>query len=84
MAHVEPAMNTLGGLDSLERTKRQECALELLPFDRVPYLVGPAVLILKVRTLLVPMNIKVNKCPRCLQPNETQEHILKCPHSGAH
>jgi hypothetical protein len=60
MARVEPAMNTLGGLDLLERTKRQECVLELLPFDRVPYLVGPAVLILKVRTVLVPLNIKAN------------------------
>jgi hypothetical protein len=59
-ARVEPAMNTLGGLDLLERTKRQECALELLPFDRVPYLVGPAVLILKVRMVLVPLNIKAN------------------------
>jgi hypothetical protein len=59
-ALVEPAMNTLGGLDSLERTKRQECTLELLPFDRVPYLVGPAVLILKVHMVLVPLNIKAN------------------------
>jgi len=25
-----------------------------------------------------------HKCPRCLDPNETEEHILMCPHLGAH
>jgi hypothetical protein len=25
-----------------------------------------------------------HKCPRCHEPNETQEHILKCHHIGAH
>jgi hypothetical protein len=25
-----------------------------------------------------------HKCPRCLEPNETQEHLLQCRHIGAH
>jgi hypothetical protein len=26
----------------------------------------------------------LHKCPRCLEPNETQEHLLQCRHIGAH
>jgi hypothetical protein len=39
---------------------------------------------LAARSPRYPNTVNAHKCPQCLQPNETQEHILKCPHTGAH
>jgi hypothetical protein len=36
------------------------------------------------KSKISPDAVDAHKCPQCLQPNETQEHILKCPHTGAH
>jgi hypothetical protein len=58
MASVKPAVNALGSLDAFERSKGQECTLEVLPVDRVPCLVRPAMLILKKFFLLAPLNMK--------------------------
>jgi hypothetical protein len=57
---VKPAVNALGSLDVLERSKGQECTLELLPVNRVPCLVRPAMLILKIFSLLAPLNMKTH------------------------
>jgi hypothetical protein len=35
------------------------------------------------KSKISPDAVDAHKCPQCLQPNETQEHILKCPHAGA-
>jgi hypothetical protein len=53
-ASVKPAVNAL----AFERSKGQECTLEVLPVDRVPCLVRPAMLILKKFFLLAPLNMK--------------------------
>ena len=31
-----------------------------------------------------PDAVESRKCPRCLEPSETQEHLLQCRHAGAH
>jgi hypothetical protein len=36
------------------------------------------------KSKISPDAINLHKCPRCQEPNEMQEHILKCWHVGAH
>jgi hypothetical protein len=36
------------------------------------------------KTKILPDAMDSHKCPRCHEPDETQEHILKCQHVGAH
>jgi hypothetical protein len=36
------------------------------------------------KSKISPDAVDAHHCPRCLQPNENQEHILKCPNLGAH
>jgi hypothetical protein len=36
------------------------------------------------RAKISPDATNLHKCPRCHEPNEMQEHILKCRHVGAH
>jgi hypothetical protein len=33
---------------------------------------------------ILPDAMALHKCPLCHEPDETQEHILKCQHVGAH
>jgi hypothetical protein len=36
------------------------------------------------KSKISPDAVNSHKCPRCHEPEETQEHILKCKHVGAH
>jgi hypothetical protein len=36
------------------------------------------------KSKISPDATESHKCPRCLEPNETQEHLLKCQQVGAH
>jgi hypothetical protein len=36
------------------------------------------------KSKISPDATESHKCPRCLEPNETQEHLLQCRHVGAH
>jgi hypothetical protein len=36
------------------------------------------------KTKILPDAMDSHKCPRCHEPDEMQEHILKCQHVGAH
>jgi hypothetical protein len=36
------------------------------------------------KSKISPDATESHKCPRCLKPNETQEHLLKCRQVGAH
>jgi hypothetical protein len=36
------------------------------------------------KSKIFPDATDLHKCPRCLEPNETQEHLLQCRHIGAH
>jgi hypothetical protein len=36
------------------------------------------------KTKILPDATDLHKCPQCHEPDEMQEHILKCQHVGAH
>ena len=36
------------------------------------------------KSKISPDATELHKCPRCQEPDETQEHILKCQHVSAH
>jgi hypothetical protein len=78
---VGPTKN--GNLSTGRSSRVDSCPLDLSNASRLPRIHG-WLHTNHQKSKMSPNTIDAHHCPRCLQPNENQEHILKCPNPGAH
>jgi hypothetical protein len=72
-----------GNLSTGRSSRVHSCPLDLSNASRLPRIHGWLHTNCQ-KSKISPDTIDAHHCPRCLQPNENQEHILKCPNPGAH